>query len=359
MATHVPNRISRSALLAAALALGLGPGPGATPAGANEPDNAGWALFMDNDALTARSGDHDYTGGTALTLAGRRAQRWPLSLDPALGWLNRGVGLDRPDASEWHALQVAVLAFTPRTLESSSVVAGDRPYASIVYVANSRTTVLPDSLVAYQSSFALGVLGLDLAKATQSVLHEAIGAERPAGWDHQVADGGEPTARYALARLALRANAATGFGTRLELKDAFAVSAGYITEASAALTLRWGRIHTPWWSFVPERAEYMMEPAPTFGGAACERREFYVWGGIKARARVYNALLQGQFRDSDLTYGFEDTRPLIGEAWAGVTREFAPGYRLSWVLRYQTSELRAGPGDRDLFWGGLSLSRSF
>jgi hypothetical protein len=327
-----------------------------------EQDDAGWALFMDNDALTARAGgDHDYTGGLALTLAGARVQRAPLSLDGALGWVDRGVGLDRPDATQWHALQVSLLTFTPRNLDRADAIEGDRPYASIFYLANSRTTVLPDGRGAYQSSLALGLLGLDAAKATQRSLHEALGADEPAGWDHQISDGGEPTARYSLARLGLRFAGATGGGTNFELKDTVGMSAGYITEANVALTARWGRIHTPWWSFVPERAEYMMEPAPVFGGAATgdAPREFYVWAGVKGRARAYNALLQGQFRDSDVAYDFEDTRPLIGEAWAGVTKELPAGYRVSWVLRYQTSELRTEPGDRDLLWGGVSVSRSF
>jgi hypothetical protein len=340
------------ALMAATLALPLA-------ALAQEPDDAGWALFMDNDALTANTGDHDYTGGIALTLAGARAQRGPLSLDPALGWINRRLGLARPGATDWHALQLSMLTFTPSDLARADVIPGDRPYASIVYLANSRTTVLPDEPVAWQSSFALGVLGLDVAKAGQRALHGALGADEPQGWDHQVSEGGEPTARYTLARLGLRA-ATGGNGSRFEIKDAVAVSAGYLTEASVAVTLRWGRIHTPWWSFMPERAEYMKEPAPVFGGASRDGpRELYAWAGIKGRARLYNAFLQGQFRDSDLSYDFDDTRPLIGEVWAGVTAELASGYRLSYVLRYQTSELRAGPGDRDLFWGGLSLSRSF
>lgn len=330
-------------------------------AAADEKYDGGWALFFDNDALTLGTHDHDYTGGLALTLAGRRAQEWPVSLDPALGALNRIAGLDRPKASEWHALQVSVLAFTPADLQAPAPIAGDRPYASIVYLANSRTTVLPDTVTAYQSSLAVGMLGLDLAKAGQRTLHAAIAADEPRGWDHQIADGGEPTARYTLARLDLRHAHGDGRGRQFELKDSVAVSAGYITEINAALTLRWGSIHTPWWSFVPERAEYMTEPAPVFGGGAAPGapREFYAWAGVKARARLYNAFLQGQFRDSDLTYDFDDTRPLMGEVWAGVTREFAYGYRVSYVLRYQSSELRAEPGDRDLFWGGLSASRSF
>lgn len=346
------TRISLALAVAAALLLPVA-------AAGQEQDDAGWALFLDNDAFTAGTRDHDYTGGVALTLAGRRAQAWPLSLDPALGAVNGFVGLDCRNAAEWHALQLSVLTFTPADLEAAGPIAGDRPYASIVYLANSRTSVMADSDVVYQTSLAVGVLGLDVAKGVQRALHRAIAADEPRAWDRQVADGGEPTARYTIARLGRLATVGGG-RTRLELKHSAGASAGYITEANAALTLRWGRIHTPWWSFVPERAEYMTEPAPVFGGAAAAGgpRELYAWAGIKGRARAYNAFLQGQFRDSELTYDFDDTRPLMGEAWAGVTGELADGYRVSWVLRYQSSELRAEPGDRDLFWGGVSVSRS-
>jgi hypothetical protein len=136
------NRTLRLAAAGAALALAAH----AAPAGAgDEGDDAGWALFLDNDAFTAGTHDHDYTGGIALTLAGRRAQRGWLSLDPALGAANRALGVQRRRASEWHAQQFAVLTFTPAELQAAAPVAGDRPYASIVYVANSRTTVLADA----------------------------------------------------------------------------------------------------------------------------------------------------------------------------------------------------------------------
>ena len=135
-------------------------------------------------------------------------------------------------------------------------------------------------------------------------------------------------------------------------------SIGYITEGSAALSWRWGRINTPWWAGSPDRVEYIAEPAPSTGGSVMNpgSRELYVWGGVKAHARFYNAFLQGQFRDSDVDYGYHDVRPLIGEAWLGVTAQIVGEYRLSWVMRYQTSELRPEPGDRSLVWGGLVLS---
>ena len=103
----------------------------------------------------------------------------------------------------------------------------------------------------------------------------------------------------------------------------------------------------------------MAEPAPVIGGTDIRpgSRELYVWGGAKARVRLYNALLQGQFRSSELTYDYGELRHVVGEAWAGITAQLDAEFRLSWVMRYQTSELRSGPGDRDAIWGTLFVSR--
>jgi hypothetical protein len=117
-------------------------------------------------------------------------------------------------------------------------------------------------------------------------------------------------------------------------------------------------INTPWWSFTPERADYVNQPAPVIGTSVGEgQREFYIWGGVKARFRVYNAFLEGQFRDSVVTVPASEVERLIGEAWIGATWQVSESYRLSYVLRYQTQEIRSGLGSRDLVWAGLVLSR--
>lgn len=324
-----------------------------------EKANAGWAFYFDNDALTPAQTDEDYTYGAALTLAGRRARSGWINLDRPLGWLDESLGFARCNPFELHSLQVGLVAFTPGVIAVPTVIDGDRPYASIVYLANGRNYIRDRDSPVYHSSVAVGILGLRIAGALQNGLHRAIGSEDAEGWAHQISAGGEPTVRYTLARQDLLASDFQQHRTEFELKSSVAGSVGYLTDVSVALSIRWGLINTPWWSFPPERVEYIAEPAPVIGGTDIRpgSREFYIWSGVKLRARAYNAFLQGQFRGSDLDYDYRDTRPLVGETWLGVTAQLSAEYRLAWIIRYQTSELRDGPGDRDAIWGTMFVSR--
>lgn len=369
----MPRTGSAAAVAALAFVLGLTPAsareldcPRGDPTkvagipheGGQEKYNAGWSFYFDNDVFAPKNQDDDYTYGLALTLAGRRAREWPVSLD---GLLARVDALGAVDCHPFilHSLQTGVVAFTPSEITDPSLIPGDRPYASIVYLANGRNYIRDRSHPVYQTGFSIGVLGLRVAGALQNALHRTMGIDEAEGWPHQIADGGEPTFRYTIARQDLLASNFQTGATEYEFKSSFAGSVGYLTDASAAVSLRWGRINTPWWSFPPERVEYIAEPAPVIGGPDIRpgSRELYFWSGVKIRARLYNAFLQGQFRDSELDYDYRDLHPFIGEAWAGVTAQFTEEYRLSWVVRYQTAELRVEPGERDVLWGTLFLSR--
>jgi hypothetical protein len=363
-AARATRRWPSGALLALLLGLRAGLAFAAAPAGApldawgSEKEDAGWTFYFDNDSLTPVQRDEDYTGGVAITLAGRRAQHAWVSIDTPLGlidsfFLPSTVGTE----FQLHSLQAGALAFTPGNIKDAAVRDGDRPYASLLYIANGRSYIGDGNGAVYHTSLSIGLLGTRIVPEFQDDFHSLIGANKPRGWHHQISNDGEPTFRYTLTRQDLQ-RAGLSFGaTHYEVKSAVAVSLGYLTEGSAALSWRWGRITTPWWAGPPDRVEYIAEPAPATGNAReTGVRELYVWGGIKAHARLYNTFLQGQFRDSDLEYGYHDVRPLIGEAWLGVTAQIVGEYRLSWVMRYQTSELRPEPGDRSLVWGGLVLS---
>lgn len=120
--------------------------------------------------------------------------------------------------------------------------------------------------------------------------------------------------------------------------------------------MRTGRIHSPWSSFNPELTSYGEKSS--YSSNAKSVNEHYFWAGVAVKARAYNAFLQGQFRDSAVTYEHRQLNPLLVEAWAGYTFAFKQGYRISYVLRGHSSEIEGGAGDRNLLWGGIIIARS-
>jgi len=330
-----------------------------------EPAGIGAGFVLDEHLLTNASRDQDYNGGGEVTQSGRSPGFIGRELDRALRFVDRKscdvTGIPGLEEDPAHAFAAGMLVFTPRALGARNVVRGDRPYASLFFISAGRRYASPDDEVAYDTSLTVGLLGLAAAADVQRVLHDVTGSVQPKGWSHQISDGGEPTARYSLARQALLANFGQGPGSwRGESKWTGAVSLGTVTEASVALNARWGRIESPWWSFTPEQDMYVQEtqpvPPPLADGAA---PEVFAFAGMRAKVRAYNAFLQGQFRHSDLTYGEGELNPVLGEAWAGVEVRSASGWAIEYRARWQSAELRSGIGSRSFLWGSVEIAKSF
>lgn len=328
-----------------------------------EPAGIGAGLVLDEHLLTDGARDQDYNGGGEVTLSGRRSGIVPRMLDRALGAIDRDschvAGLRGLKGQSAHAFAAGLLVFTPRNLGARDVVHGDRPYASLFFLSAGRRYASSDSLVAYDTSLTVGVLGLPAAADVQRVLHDLTDSVQPKGWPHQISDGGEPTARYSLARQARLADFGSG-PWRGDTKWTSAVSLGTVTEASVALNARWGHIESPWWAFTPEQDMYVQEtqpvPPPLPEGAP---PEVFAFAGMRVKARAYNAFLRGQFRHSDLSYGEGDVNPLLGEAWAGVEFRSASGWAVQYLARWQSAELRSGIGSRSFLWGSVEIAKSF
>jgi hypothetical protein len=321
-----------------------------------ERDYTGFRLQLDND-LFARGGarDRDYTGGLAVTISGRSAQESRLSLDPALQSLDKlFIGERSNNSIERTARQLGVMVFTPKNTELTRAQPDDRPYASLVFIANGRIRVDPDKTSAWFTSFTIGALGLPVAETLHNAVHDAVGSIRPRGYDNQISAGGEPTARYNVARQKLWMSAPT---STLDVKTTVQASVGYLTETSASISVRAGRFSTPWWSFNPELTDYLAAPAPIAEGSRA-RSDMFFFAGARVKARAYNAFLQGQFRHSEVRHSANEVEPLIAEAWVGFTSQVGQT-QLSYTLNYQTAEVRSGPASRDYIWGALQISHRF
>ncbi len=328
-----------------------------------EPHNTGWAFYLDNDVLTTGDRDQDYTGGFAFTLSGVRALEYPISID---GWL---AGLDRfsrfrnvyrdRDHFQRHSFEYGVTLFTPSDISVTAPIPDDHPYASLFFISNTEQTVVPGDDVSYSSTLLVGFLGLDMAEGLQRSMHDLLGVEEPLGWDNQISSGGEPTFKYTVSRQKTRAQNYRPSGIGREFKTMVEGNIGFSTDVNAGFTWRWGRISTPWWSFNPHQAEYVNLGSPVVGRTNQDSpKEFYFWFGASVKYRFYNAILQGQVRDSAVTFGRSGLEHVIGEAWMGVTKEFGRGWRGSLVIRGRTEEIK-GPSAREPVWGSIILSKAY
>ena len=323
--------------------------------------NTGLIVNLDNDGFVLNTDDADYTGGVGITFAGRRVTEFRFSLHPALQGINRLLRVSRLQETDTrvhrHAMQIGLIAFTPDDLAADEPVSDERPYASLLFWSNAHLSVRGSGNVAYRSTLTLGILGLGIAEAFQDSVHDVTGSEQANGYDNQISDGGEFTLRYAVSRHSLLFSDYSDTGRKHEVTFGTEAGVGYLTESSAAISARWGRISTPWWSFAPDLTDYLARPIMAPSGFNAD--ELYFWGGIKLRARLYNSFLQGQFRDSEVTFSSGELNHLIGEAWLGFTATLNKKYTLSYSMRYQTKEIKNGSGASDIKWGSLTLTRSF
>lgn len=336
-------KIINIAFMVAALSLGAAMN---SPANA-EPEHTLRTVF-DNDVLVPGSRDQDYTGGMAVSYSGADVNTSPVYMEALLSGIDHLLG-DRGGSHNIHTIEVGLYGFTPE--ETQNTEAGDRPFASILYFSNAHQRVDDKHGAAWQSVLTVGVLGLDVFGDLQSEIHSITGSKQPLGWNKQISDGGELTARYQVARQSSLINSASG----LQVNFTQQASVGYITEASIGLSARYGRISSEWWSFRPEMASYGEQSSSVMASG----NESYVFGGIALKARSYNAFLQGQFRHSEVSYSSDEVNHGILEVWAGYSHAFNNAYQLSYILRGHTSELKNGVGDRNVIWGGLVLSKNW
>jgi len=324
-----------------------------------EPYDAGWALYIDNDLFTLRKRDQDYTGGLSVTLAGRRAIEYGISLDPVRAAITEQLGiLPKPSSAltELHGIEAGFTIFTPKSIDQPDKQLGDRPFASLLYLANTQELIDSANDTAWVSTFTLGVLGADWVNSIQTELHAALGSDRPSGWDQQISDGGELTFKYSIGKQQL---IAYHYGEQnFELSSTSQLSVGYLTEATFGLAGRYGSFQTPWYSFRPQFNDYS-EKSTSLAGLAEHRSEVYVWGGFSAHLRGYNVFLQGQFKDSPVTFSSNELNRLVWDAWVGITHQSESGWRFSYLLRGQSSEVKQGPADRSVLWGGMIISASY
>jgi hypothetical protein len=328
----------------------------APTAEAEEPHDSGWEFYIDNDVFFGT--DNNYSGGFALTLSGQRAREHVLSVDGVRAAIDRGLGVERlyrgAPTVHRHRIEFGTASFTPHDIEKLEPILDDHPYACLLFVNNSSQVTLADEATSYQTHFLLGLLGTKACEVVQKVVHDVIKTDEPLGWDNQISRGGELTFQWGISRQRLLSRIQEN-DKQGELSLVTGAQVGFTTGVGIGINARWGRFGSPWWSFAPHQEDYINLGSPT---ATSTSSEFYFWTGGILRARFYNSILQGQFRDSIVEHEGDQLNRLIAEVWFGVTRTFSPGLTGSIVARARTHELKGLDG-AGAAWLSFAVRRSF
>lgn len=353
--------MGRAALLAIALTVSATANAEDLFARTSASEQRSFSLQLDNDLFSGAHRDKDYSWGVSAIFDSETARRLASPLDRVrqriYGWLTPGDSQRPGWEPNDRGVQIGLLAMTPRTLKSTEPLYDDRPYASLLFVSTAEVHVLHDNpMRARFSSFTVGALGLDLAPKLHDFIHQVVADEPPLGWNHQISNGGELTARYVQAEQWLLTPAENV--SRPEIKLTLAGSVGYLTEASAGLSARWGRIQSSWWTFNPELNDYTGPPIAPELPRGEGLSEMYLFAGMRVRARAYNALLQGQFRDSEVRVSSGDLARLPAEAWAGIATTWSD-LRVAYTIRYASREITREPGARSLIWASINFEKTF
>lgn len=341
-------------LLAGAVAISTSIMSTTTTAQHNSPDQtqaslSSWAITLDNDILVPASRDQDYTYGLNIKAAGDQTPHFFGSLHRPLGAIDHWIGLSNQPASTNRDIEYGLYGFTPEQIDQSAANHDDRPFASIVYTTSSHTYTDHDTGATWRTALTIGVLGLDLVGDTQNEIHRLTNSDPARGWDQQISDGGELTGRYSIAKQTTLLTPTPGIAVTSTTQG----SIGYITEASWGINLMIGDT-TPHSGPNPALTTYAEQAAQTLGNTQLSTHHFVA--GFAVKARLYNAFLQGQFRDSAVDYDHGDLNHTLLEGWIGAGRHFGRHWQVNYLLRGHSSEITTGSGDRNVIWGGLTLS---
>lgn len=319
-----------------------------------------FTFTIENDSVPhlGNNQDRNYTGGFGFQFSGDFVRQYHLS--QPLEWLDAHVPPRvSPDVFDRESYSLSLLGsgFTPDTLNTAAPIPNDRPYASLTALAVRRVRVNSATFKeAWTSELVVGALGLNFARDIQTRIHHEIRRGNdvtpydPLGWANQVSDGGEPTALYrTMYEKLLAGDSGTGVRKHRQLTGGFETNLGYYTNAAAFTGLRIGAFNSEFWEFAPNGL------GPVRQAASAETLpNWEVFGFLSARARlvIYNALLEGQFRESVVT---ATPQRLLAEWNGGIAvryRRFALIYD---AFAGRSPEFKGAAQQRTHTWGSVAL----
>jgi hypothetical protein len=308
----------------------------------------GFSLYVDQDLLMPLTNeDRDYTMGFGFEVY---QDQGPLYLfGGVIDAVGEALGFTQTAGRFYQSWLFGSQTFTPDDIANPAPIFDDRPYASLVFLSNKQ--VVADHRQVLGTELTVGAIGLGLSEQVQKALHGWVRDWRdndhprdPQGWRYQISDGGEPTLRLRLA-----GSRRLFGGQQWDVAGGWEANLGFQANASIGTSLRLGDIASPFWNLPYD---------PINRGAFVpwlRSDEWFVWGAGRLRAVAYDALLQGQFRDSEVTVAADDMRRVVWEAGVGLTKAW-PGLQVTFAVNAKAGDTTLTRAPDEHFWGGIYFS---
>lgn len=258
--------------------------------------------------------DRDYTMGLFFRFNScRKASSWFSGHEVQHALLNM-VSIGDTQTQYQYSTAFESLTYTPDDLTAEEPVFGDKPYSSILQVTNNVVAFKNEARSATEVSLSIGFLGLPISEWTQRLLHQAVRSAAdseepfdPEGWNNQISNGGEPTAKLALTwfyRQDIRAD-------WLDLVYSTGATIGYQTGVNVGVTARFGLLN---------KEKPVWQTGLSGGYLTKQTRRQELYGIISNRLNFvgYNALLQGQFKSNPHELSSSEIERFVFENTLGI-----------------------------------------
>jgi len=356
------------------------------------------------NALTGKKVNSDRNFSYSLVRSWKPDQKKPPSID-----ILHGLALDKLPGRVGSCLNksptqnsLGVTAFTPDQLTDPNPILDDRPYASLLFYSSSQGVACDiDRLykppkgklflnneysTVYLSNFNTGILGAEIGKTIQRFAHNqlSVSSQDPRGWNNQISEGGEPTFSYQRDRLDLIKQ-----GKKYDISRSAGFSIGYYTYVSAGLSFRYSLVEELFSPFYYNGGSNI--PAGTYAKSSAlikflkgmqdtrgiSQPDRFVFLSTRLSAFAYNALLQGQFRDSEVEYSNSGIEPFVVQTTLGLSSDLngwckgialgkkcnrwfsGSDSRLTFAIHHRSSEYKSISHGREHWWGGLYWGKGF
>jgi hypothetical protein len=310
----------------------------------------GVGFYLDQDmAVPFTNEDRDYTMGIAAEFFWQDKKTGLYPLDGTVKRIGQWLGLHDKEDKIVRSFMLGSITYTPDDLANPEPIYDDRPYASLIYLSNKRVRANQNNAVGIE--LQLGFLGASVTGDIQTALHgfwrDVTNSDTPVdpmGWDHQISEGGELTLRFRLSNSQLLLEDRGNW----DLAASGSATIGYQNNISAGITARLGKLASPSWTipFDPiNRGNFL----PSLAG-----NEWYAWAAYRLRWVGYDALLQGQFRDSDVTFSGSEIEHILHEGGLGFTFTYRP-LQFTLAVNAKSPEIKHGSDHRNHYWGGAYI----